>query len=65
MKRKLAAAAVVLSCGMAVGLALSTHHSQAARKYTISKSTKPCNSTYQRLASYNGNFKAMKKYKTI
>lgn len=65
MKRKLVAAAVVLSCGMAVGLTLSTHHSQAARKYTISKSTKPCNSTYQRLASYNGktkNYYTIKSY---
>lgn len=65
MKKRIAAAGVLLACGVVVGMAGNTQDSHAAGKFTISKSTKPCNSAYQRLGSYNGktkNYYTIKSY---
>ncbi len=57
MKRKVAAAGILLACGVVCGLAQHASESQAAGKYTISKSTKPCNTSYRKLRSYNSKTK--------
>lgn len=65
MKKKITAAGVLLACGIAAGMAGNVQDSHAAGKYTISKSTKPCNSAYQRLRSYNSktkNYYTIKSY---
>lgn len=65
MRKKVAAAGLLLACGLAVGAAVNTEASKAAAKYTISKSTKPCNSSYSRLRSYNSktrNYYTIKSY---
>lgn len=65
MKRKTVAAGVLLACGFLSGLAWNPEHSMAAGKYTISKSTQPCNSQYRRLSSYNSktkNYYTIKSY---
>lgn len=57
MKRKVAAAGILLACGVVCGLAQHPGKAQAAGKYTISKSTKPCNTSYRKLRSYNSKTK--------
>lgn len=57
MKRKLAAAGVLLACGVVCGMAGNAKDSQAAGKYTISRSTKPCDASYRKLPSYNSKTK--------
>ncbi len=57
MKRKVAAAGILLACGVVCGFAQHASESQAAGKYTISKSTKPCNTSYRKLRSYNSKTK--------
>lgn len=57
MKRKVAAAGILLACGVVCGMAQNPSKSQAAGKYTISKSTKPCNTSYRKLRSYNSKTK--------
>lgn len=65
MRKKMAAAGLLLACGLAIGVAANTETSKAAAKYTISKSTKPCDSSYSRLKSYNSktkNYYTIKSY---
>ncbi|MCM1246204.1 MAG: right-handed parallel beta-helix repeat-containing protein [Roseburia sp.] len=65
MRKKMAAAGLLLACGLAIGAAANTETSKAAAKYTISKSTKPCNSSYSSLKSYNNktkNYYTIKSY---
>lgn len=65
MKKRIAAVGILLACGVAAGVAGNSQDSHAAGKYTISKSTKPCNSAYQRLRSYNSktkNYYTIKSY---
>lgn len=57
MKRKVAAAGILLACGVVCGMVQNPSRSQAAGKYTISKSTKPCNTSYRKLRSYNSKTK--------
>lgn len=65
MKKRIAAVGILLACGVAAGVTGNSQDSHAAGKYTISKSTKPCNSAYQRLRSYNSktkNYYTIKSY---
>lgn len=65
MKKQMVAAGVLLACGLALGAVAGSEDSKAAAKYTISKSTKPCNSSYRRLSSYNSktrNYYTIKSY---
>lgn len=65
MKRTWAAAGAVLACAAVCGIAGNTQDSQAAGKYTISKSTQPCDSQYRKLPSYNSktkNYYTIKSY---
>lgn len=65
MKRTLAAAGTMLACAAIFGIAGNSQDSQAAGKYTISKSTQPCNSTYRKLPAYNSktkNYYTIKSY---
>lgn len=65
MKRKAVAAGTLLVLGLAAGCAIGARESEAAARYTISKSTKPCNSSYRRLKSYNSktrNYYTIKSY---
>lgn len=57
MKRKVLIAGAVAVLGIVLGTAANAENSQAAAKYTISKSTKPYNSSYRRLKSYNSKTK--------
>lgn len=57
MKRKVAAAGILLACGVVCGMAQNPGDAQAAGKYTISKSTKPCDASYRKLSSYNSKTK--------
>lgn len=57
MKRKFVAAGILLACGVVCGMAGNSQDSRAAGKYTISKSTKPCDASYRRLPSYNSKTK--------
>lgn len=64
MKRKLVMAGAVVFCAAVLQLA-DADSAQAAKKYTISKSTKPCNSTYTKGAGYNSkskNYYTIKSY---
>ncbi|MGN1206235.1 MAG: right-handed parallel beta-helix repeat-containing protein [Eubacterium sp.] len=56
MKRKLVIAGAVIACAAACQM-MNADTAQAAKKYTISKSTKPCNSAYIRAAGYNSKSK--------
>lgn len=56
MKRKVLIAGTLVSLGMMLGTTANAQKTEAA-KYTISKTTKPCNSTYRRLSSYNSKTK--------
>lgn len=65
MKRKTVAAGVLLTCGLICGLAWNSGQSEAAGKFTISKSTQPCDSKYRKLPSYNSktkNYYTIKSY---
>ncbi len=64
MKKQLALLGLSIVCGAAFGTMAQAEESQAA-KYTITKNTKPCNSSYQRLSSYNSktrNYYTIKSY---
>lgn len=65
MKKKIIMASALIAFGLVVGTATNAEDTKAAAKYTISKSTKPCNSSYQRLSSYNSktrNYYTIKSY---
>lgn len=65
MRKKIVVAGTLLACGLVIGAATNAETSKAAAKYTISKSTKPCNSSYTKLGSYNSktrNYYTIKSY---
>ena len=65
MKKKIIVTGTLLAFGVLLGTAANAEKSQAAAKYTISKSTAPCNSSYRRLGSYNSktkNYYTIKSY---
>ena len=64
MKRKIVIAGAVIACAAACQL-VNADAAQAAKKYTISKTTKPCSSAYIRDKGYNAkskNYFTMKSY---
>lgn len=65
MKKKIVMTGTLLAFGLVLGTAANAEKSEAAGKYTITKSTKPCNSSYRRLKSYNSktrNYYTIKSY---
>ncbi len=65
MKKRIVMMGTLLAVGVVLGTAANAEKSEAAAKYTIKKSTKPCNSSYRRLGSYNSktrNYYTIKSY---
>lgn len=65
MKKTLVTAGALLACAAICGIAGNTQDSQAAGKFTISKSTQPCDSSYRKLPAYNSktkNYYTIKSY---
>lgn len=65
MNKKTLITGMLLASGLLLGTAVNSQTSEAAGKYTISKTTKPCNSTYSKLKSYNSktkNYYTIKSY---
>ena len=56
MKRKIVIAGAVIACAAACQF-VNADAAQAAKKYTISKTTKPCSSAYIRGKGYNAKSK--------
>nr|MBP3598180.1 hypothetical protein [Eubacterium sp.] len=62
MRKRALVMGLTLACGVLLGTAANAESTEAAKKYTISKKTKPCNASYKKLGSYN---KKTKNYYTI
>lgn len=65
MRRKIATLGMTLAFGMLLGVALNPEASEAAKKYTITKTSKPCSTAYRKLKSYNSktrNYYTIKSY---
>ncbi len=65
MRKKVLAMGLTLACGVLLGTVVNAEASEAAKKYTITKKTKPCNTSYRKLGSYNSktrNYYTIKSY---
>ncbi len=65
MRKKLVVMGMTLACGVLLGTMVNAEASEAAKKYTITKKTQPCNTSYRKLGSYNGktkNYYTIKSY---